>query len=398
MRKLIEKFYSLSSSKRLLTVVVSLIIIATVATVFSFINLFREVQFLNDENSGDSKKLKKIEYIGFENIPTQRNLLYLDDQTKSAFASWKTLTDFSARFLQDGSGSKLYQLSEEVAKHDQEVVSAIRSFNRLEWKYLSVFASRQVDPIEGGLVESFRKIRRTAQFLASFHSRFKEKFPGENSAFIFESALKLARITDLSSPFLIGKMVSIGVDGIAVKSILPMIDSGTISSQEAVEMKDALKNSMAIDCSLLGALENEFVFFKHFYANLYERAPLAMWILEIIYGNPISQYQKISKGIYEMGGTAQKLEFPNYHPLLVMIFPNFQKAKVNYYERLAHKALLASELANLAGQPEILLDPYSEQPLKSLIRDGKAIFYSVGPNKTDNQLQDDDLVLPRKNS
>ena len=203
-------------------------------------------------------------------------------------------------------------------------------------------------------------------------------------------------MTDLSSPSLIGLMVAIAVDGVTVKSIPPLVDSGCVSPQEAREMTEALKNSLIFARSILSAMDDEFVFFKHCYAVIYERAPLAMWMLEMIHGNPIPQYKKLVHETFEIGSGPIEISFPTNHPLLAIAFPNFRKAKTVYLEKLTQKSLLAAELGELSGQPASFPDPFSEQPLKSLKRDGKTVFYSVGPDKTDDQGKNDDLVLPRK--
>lgn len=386
MRNLIEKFYSYSPAKRLVAIISFLVFISVVSAVYSFMNLVGAVKQLNDAEWSKST--------GFENLPAQKQLMYLDESTRAAFASWKTVSGFAGKLLKEPAGNKSFALAASVSEHDQEIVAAIKAFNGLDWKYLVIFASPQLDPLDCSLAESYKKIRKTAKFLAAFHARFKEQFPAENSAFIFEASIKLARMTDLSSPFLIGKMIAAAIDGIALKSLVPMVRAGLISEFEVADCLVALTNSLAIDRSMAASMEDEFVYFKYFYGALYRKAPVAMWLLDVIYGDPVLKYKQLKQQMFETGSYDEDLRVFTHHLVLLIALPNFRKAYIACQERLAQKVMLASKLALLLGKSVSLTDPWSGQPIKSVQKDGETVFYSVGPDRVDGRLTGDDISLP----
>lgn len=386
MFSLIEKFYSSSPVKRLLTVVTWLLIIAAASSAYSFINLYR----IGTEEMNRERYSKQV--VGFENLPAKLKLTYLDDRTKASLASWKNLKDFSAKLLKETpTFSQVSPLDASIASYDAQIIETVKTFNDLDWKYLSLFASRQLDPLDDSLEENFRQIRNVAKFLEAFQTRFKELYPQESSAFLLEASLKLARMTDLSCPYLVGKLIAVAVDKSAVHTVHALLEAGKITPEEAKQCLSAVKTSLELDRPLAMNIENEFVWFKYSYSYLFSRnAPLATWLLDTFFGDPIVEYQSLYKKMLEGADPAMVMKSIR-HPALHLGFPNFGNILLGHSKSLALKAILESELNAATGYATPAIDPFSDQPLKVLTRDGKPAYYSVGPNKTDDGGRGDDV-------
>ncbi|PKL44184.1 MAG: hypothetical protein CVV41_05985 [Candidatus Riflebacteria bacterium HGW-Riflebacteria-1] len=386
MRSLIERFYAGSPLKRILTVVALLLLVSAVSTIYSFYNLASQLKVFNE--SGPYTE------IGFENILEQRGYADVDKSLKNALAGWKTLSELAQKLLQEKRGGKPSSLSAEVASHDQEIIGAVRSFGSLDWKYLLLFASPQLDPLDSVYAESYKKIRSVSRFLAVYQRRFKELYPDENSSFIFAAQVRLARLNDLTSPFLIGKMITVAMDGIALRGLVGLFNDGLLSDAEAAECIELLNSSLTLDKPMRTAMEDEFIFFKHAYGRFYSQAPLAMWILEKYYGEPFAQYQKMIRETFENPEFKLEMNFSTTNPILMIAFPNFRRASLQAKEKTTQKSILLAALSQRLGREFGSLDPWSGQPLKSAQQGDKLIFYSVGPNKIDDSATGDDILLP----
>ncbi len=386
MRSLIDKFYAGNPMQRIVTVVTWLLIISAAMATYSFISLASHLKLFEESNS--------FKATGIENIPASRGYTVVDAPLKEALEAWKTLASCTATIMIESSMGKPTRLGDKVAGHDPEIVKALRSFGTLDWKYLLVFASPQTDPLTNELAENFRKIRKVSRFIALYHRRFKELYPEENSSFIFAAQVKLARINDLTSPFLIGKMITIAIDGISLKQLTNLLNRGLISDAEAGNYIELLKNSIALDKPIKIAMDDEFIFFKHAYGRFYSRAPLAMWIIDKFYGDPFEQYQKTSREVLENPDYKLELDFPSHNPFLAIAFPNFRKANTVAKERAIQKAIMLATLADRLGRESDVLDLFSGQAFKSLQKENKTVFYSIGPNKNDENGTGDDILLP----
>lgn len=388
MRSLIARFYSGSPATRIITVVTWLIILSAAATIYSFMNLSGQIRELNSGNG------QAISYRGFENLPEVRGFRFIDEELRAAFNSWKYLSDKAEKLLLDAKNKNPRRLSEEIEGLDAEIISHIHSLNKIDWKHLILFASPQVDPLSHDQIESFRKIRQTARFLAYFHRRFKEKQPDQEGAFILETIAKIARMNDLNSPFLIGKMITTAIDGTAILRIAMTLRDEKATSEEMEKYLQTLKLMQILDKPLQAAMEDEFIFFRHAYGQVYAKAPLAMWVLELIHGSPFKQYEKLSRQMMENQEAQIELSFISHNPILVIAFPNFRKANFQWLARTAHKSILIAILEEKLGKSPTAVDPYDIKPVRSMQKDGQTVFYCVGPDKIDNQGTGDDVLLP----
>jgi len=386
MRSLIARFYSGSPVTRIITVVTWLVIIATAATVYSFLNLSSQISGIENSKTNIN--------VGFENLPEFRNYRFLDDDLKAAFKSWKYLADKAEALLLEAKGKEPRRLSEKIEGLDAEIISNIRSLNNIDWKYLVLFATPQVDPLGDELMESFRRIRMLARFLSLFQQRFKEKQPENDSSFIFETIARIARMNDLNSPFLIGKMITVAVDGIALRNLAIMLRENKATSEEMEKYLEVLQLMLSLDKPFKTAMDDEFIFFRHAYGQVYAKAPLAMWILELIHGSPFEQYKKLSRQMMENPEVKIELNYISHNPLLVIAFPNFRKGNYQWLEKTAHKSMLIATLAEKLGKKVAAVDPYDMQAVKSIQKEGQTVFYCVGPDKVDNQGSGDDVLLP----
>jgi len=363
-----------------------LVTAALATTGYSFYGLFHVVKPYFFETGSNQKPFV---CKGFSRLLEDTNQQFVDADTKAAIGSWLELVGYSEKYL--GGIVTNYQIQGLAAEDEQKVIDSIKTFNRLDWKMMVLFASPQMDPFGNDLPERFSTIRSVARFLAAYQKHFKDRLPEEDSSFIFGSMLKIARMTDLTSPFLIGKMISIAVDGIAMRSVNGLIASSSLLPQEASACYADLKMSLAQDRPMQCALNSEFMFFKHAYARFYISAPLALWLLEKIYGDPEKEYEQLTRRVFEAVDPAPVFKAIR-HPLVMLSFPNFRLAWKKYERRLAEKSIVLSELSQIAGELQISIDPYNGELLKTLQKDGKTVFYSVGPDKIDAQLNGDDVV------
>ena len=179
-----------------------------------------------------------------------------------------------------------------------------------------------------------------------------------------------------------------------MKQLTNLLNRNLISDAEAGDYIELLKDSIAFDKPIKTAMEDEFIFFKHAYGRFYARAPLAMWILDKFYGDPCEQYQKTSREMFENPDYKLELDFVSHNPLLVLAFPNFRKANTVSKERACQKAIMLATLAARLGKESGAIDLFSGEAFKSMQKDNKTVFYSVGPNKSDENGTGDDILLP----
>ncbi len=386
MRSLMEKFYSGSPLRRILTVVSLLLFVSAASTIYSFYNLITQLKGVYDSGSNSE--------IGLENLPEQRGYVYVDEPVRNALAGWKILADLAPKLTLEKRQGKPRALADKVADHDQEIILAVRNFANLDWKYLIIFACPQIDPLDTRMAENFKKIRDVVRFLVLYQRRFSEMHPDESSSFFLAAQLKLGRLNDLSSPFLIGKMITIAIDGLALKGITGLLHAGLLSDIEAAECVELVNTSLVLDKPMRVAMDDEFIFFKHAYGRLYARAPLAMWILETFYGEPFEQYQRTYHEMLANPDYKLELNFTSSNPIVVIAFPNFRKADMVAKEKACQKSIMLATLDHLLGRDSSRIDPWNGQPLKSVKQADKLVFYSVGPNKVDDSAAGDDILLP----
>ncbi|MFZ5953233.1 MAG: hypothetical protein ACOYXC_21190 [Candidatus Rifleibacteriota bacterium] len=405
MRKLIEKFYSLSPAKRLIISIAAIMLIAVSATAYSFYNLTVAIkQIMNSD-------LESFKTNSLADALKKADNQFLPEHIPQAVEAFNDLSKLYNELLKKEPGSVDPQFSFESLSEEQEkkVVDTIKTFDRLSWEELMVFYQPQIDPTdfrEPALLD-FKKVRDVARFCSSFGEFYRLKSPENDIVFVYSALFKLGRLTEVISPYLIGKMIAIAVDGIAVRPFkrftdlnsrdnhkprTSLLDVAPLSKEEAKALFECVMISLKLEATFSRSLNSEYVFFKFFRARIYEKAPLAAWLLDQIFGDPENEYRRIVESPGDSKILLKTLHSWS-HPMLLIAVPNFVRAYEVYLEKLAQKAALAAELAEIAGLQVEISDPYSRQPLKWIEDAGRKKFYSVGPNLNDDGLRDDDKGL-----
>lgn len=386
MRKLIEKFYSYSPFKRVIVLILIIMSISIAVTSYSFYNL---IQALNPVLATNNNE-KTMHYETLQSLLDKASNPFLTDEIKNAVKAWPSLVKFSDDYVEN------FEPDGFIATHSEEIetqiIQAIKDFNGLAWHDLMIFSSTQLDPLAENWSISLRSIRNVSRLIARYQIFYKRKYPQENCSFFTSSILKVGRLTEVTWPFLIGKMVGIAVDGMAIKPFKEFLEAQEITQEEAKQIQKELQTSLCIETSFQKSLANEFSFFKDAKGKFFAKAPLALWILDFIYGDPDPQYEKLMTIVH----TPEKLENffkENRHPLLQIFVPNYRKAREQCFIKLALKSILLTELSQISGELKISIDPFTNEKLKAIDVDGKKQFYSVGPNLKDEMMQGDDVKL-----
>lgn len=338
MRKFLEKFYSLSPLKRFILLFSILLTLSLIVTSYSFYNLWNLYQY------GIPMPEIKICERGFSSfLKRNSNYEYINKKSRDAIASFDKLFELANKHMRDSSSD--YKIIELSGSHEAEVVSAIRSFNNFDWKYMALFANYRIDPFRDDFVESYRTIRSVARFLTAFYIYSTEKYPDEENAYIVESVFKLSRLNDLTSPFLIGKMISIAIEMSVLDAINEKVDQELINTYEARRYHGLINKSIALDSLMKTTMNNELVVARLGYFEFSKRVPLAMWLLEKIYGNPIKQYSEIVNN-YQVDNN-HELSTKRYHPFITVFFPNYTSALERYEQNRDKKNKLLKRLSEM---------------------------------------------------
>ena len=403
MRKLIERFYKLSLVKRMIILILAIFLISVATVLYSFYNLTSAVKKLMGNNSEPFKPMQ------LSQLNERVKGKFVPDHVTTAIDSLDSIQDLSnkIKLTKKKATDPDFDFSKLNQQQMIELRQDVEAFNRLKWEELFLFATSQVDPFasEAEMI-NLRKVNNASKLMRDYLVHFNRVKPEESSQFIFSAILKLARFTEITSPYLIGKMIALAVNNNAVKPfnryaegngdvILPkdsILDKNLIKPAEASELKSLLLTSLKMEVPFRRFLESEYSFFKHFSAKIYEKAPLAANILFIIFGNPNDEYRKIIDHPADKELLKKTLHGWK-HPALIVAVPNFTKAFQIFNQRQAQRAVLAAELADLAGETQSIPDPFSESNIRSLEVDGKLKFYSVGPNGLDDKMSKDDISL-----
>ncbi len=406
MRRLIERFYKLSPVKRAIVVMLGLFIFSLAVTVYSFYNMANAVRMLMNNNdqpmvymkTGQLKERVKGPFVPERVLQAIDALDYLQNQGEKLQAKSKNSTDPYVDF------SKVEQAT------INEINQKILEFDALKWEELNLFSTHQIDPFtQSPELINLRKVRNAARLMSSYMEFFKKQNPQKSSGFILSANLKLASFTEITNPYLIGKMVAIAVANVAVEPFarcvkgagdlnLPkesILDLNLISAVEAAELHEIIMTSLKLEIPFRHFLESEYVFFKHFSAKIYEKAPLAAYLLTLIFGNPDGEYRKVINHPNDKELLMKTLHGWK-HPVLLIAVPNFTRAYEVFSERQAKRAVLAAELADIAGISEKVSDPLAPEAANSILsleEDGKIRFYSVGKNGIDDKMSNDDISL-----
>lgn len=273
----------------------------------------------------------------------------------------------------------------------EAVLGAIASMSRLEWDEVLNFGFK--GSLQGD-VFNFTMLRERARFLASFTLQMKKENPQFDSGPLFQAMSRDAILMERVSPTLIGKMICLAIGGIMTRTMHEMALAEQISSAEAVTLLEVVSRFERLQLTIAEAMQMEYQFISKSYFHLYSKAPLGSWLLEIAFGDFLEQYQHLLSALETMDKeTLMKEINSSRHPLIWISFPNFVRAREIYREKLTWLAIVRQELFVRSGSVSRIPDPYGTEPLRSVERDGKRLFYAVGPNGKDDAMTGDDVFI-----
>jgi hypothetical protein len=244
------------------------------------------------------------------------------------------------------------------------------------------------------LLISLREVRHISTFLVRYQELLAKTQPETDISVIVEVSQKLARMTEVTSPLLIGKLFSDAVDLSQMRSLDKLLEKQLIKKPNIEKIRNILLRGYEKTSNPINCLRNELIFFKYVRRSFYAEAPLAVWILDQAFGDPEKEYLKV---IQNLEKTHTSLEFLNKpskikgHVFLYHFFPQVYKGYNNMLKYSAARALFLSKLSDIINDPKEFIDPYSNSVLKSKDEAGNKIYYSVGPDLTDSQNTKDDL-------
>ncbi len=235
------------------------------------------------------------------------------------------------------------------------------------------------------------RYRERARFLASFTLFARSADP----AFDVLSAAKAMErhnvFSELSNPTLIGKMVGIAGMTLTDGGWHRLLDRKAITASEARTLLAITERGDRMRFSLEETFHMEYIFIERSYHEIYRRAPLGTWLLELVGGDPLAAYGELMA----RWDTVTSKEFLGgidlSRPLLFQLMvPNFIRAREAWRNRSCRHVILEQRLADCAGLDRRFSDPWGT-PLCRKASDSPPIWYSAGPNRTDDNLTGDDV-------
>lgn len=243
---------------------------------------------------------------------------------------------------------------------------------------------------------SLSMARARVRCLASFSATLKEENPDTDLSPILQAFARDVILTERISPNLLGKMVSLALSGRMVAALHRLIRPGFVKPSEAASLRSILADMQRMRFPLNETLAFEMEFVEKACTRLYARAPLGCWLLERIFGDPVSEFRKIMTGFDVLDKTAfQDAASGIRHPLAQIMIPNLARTREIYLQKTACEEILMQELQDLEGASATgRLDPYTRKPLLVRRNDGWNAYYAAGPNEIDDGMSGDDVVLP----
>ena len=389
MPKILETFYMYSPLKRFIIIITLLFIISAISVGYSLFNLYGNAKgFLKNTPTS------KISYTNVSNELARKKNIFLDPSEQLAISEWEKLVNYANVLLQSKHLDLPKSLNNELAK---DIFKTIQKFNSFKWRSLIQLANQQVDPFEEERALNLRNSRKISSLICDLIKHTKTMNLQMDLATLVETQQKVSRITEIFCPYLIGKMISVSMDKKLLKELKSLIDSQMISTTEAANILEKLLISYQCEISFVHAMEFEFHIFKFVRGKLYERGPLAFWLLDTAFGDPEIQYKNILKNLEQPLTQTQYANLVNssHHPFFLIFVPNFRRAKEKYMETMVLKGALCSELSDISQNPQIFKDVYSMAPLKKKIQNNKTLYYSVGFNQKDENGQEDDYSFEK---
>jgi len=250
--------------------------------------------------------------------------------------------------------------------------------------------------------ESFpnlRSYRERLTFIASNTLFMKRNDPGYDLMRTMQ-ALQKQHLFVESHPSLISRLV--GAVGMSVEDRMlhALLERNAIFPQEAGNVLDLLEKTDRFRPTFRETMFAESRFVERAYFRLAAAAPVGSWILDAIYGDPLVQVRQLASRSEMLELSEQHdrmrdfgLSAPRTHLLVLLMFPNVVKARDRLKEKQALHAIVLARLASRAGITRVITDPYGAESLRSVVKDGRTVCYSVGPNGKDDGMTGDDVFF-----
>lgn len=385
MKKLIDKFYSFSALKRLIILVVVTIVISASIVLYSGYNLSCAIRNIQTP----SRFEKKLTLYELAEINKESNVLIKKD-VEIALKEFDRFDIYYKKYF-NIADSKIKESSINETQINK-IISSINIVSTLKLQDSLIFANKFTD-IFSPIWHNFSATRRKIEFLSAFAKFMKTR----NSNFDVSSIISIievnSRIAESVAPYLLGKMISIGIEKVNLKLIYSLLKKDSITSVEATNILNILTDSYSCQMSFRQTLENEYVFFKQGRAYFYKKAPLACWALDTIFGDPDIRYKEMISNKLSSEEWLKKMNSEK-HILLLLFIPNFRLAQEIYSQNMAYQSIICSKIADIAGITQTFIDPYTKAKVLSATNEtGKQFYYCAGPNKIDDKGKGDDIVI-----
>ncbi|HOT29666.1 MAG TPA: hypothetical protein PLU72_15935 [Candidatus Ozemobacteraceae bacterium] len=237
--------------------------------------------------------------------------------------------------------------------------------------------------------------RSRMRCLASFSVTLKEDDPRADLSPILQASIRDVILAERLVPNLMGKMVSLALSGRMVMVVHRLIRSGLVQPSEAASLRSIFADYQRMRISLNEALAFEMEFIENASTRLYARAPLGCWLLERIFGDPVSEFRKMMTGFDVLDTTRFQAAVSGIrHPLAQIMIPNLERSREIYLQKMAREEILMQELRDIENASAVkCIDPYTKNPLLTRTIDGRTLYYAAGPNGRDDEMSGDDVFL-----
>lgn len=385
----VNAFLGLSPFKRVILVVLVMLVFSVAITgyeIYSYVYQLGHDDLFQGPSSANNGRVKNPNHPGVERIAGF--LADCDDLDRIATETWGMLA-----------GSSPVGLSTERQRDLEKILTRCTSRSIED---LLVYGMLN---FPGESFPNFRSYRERVNFIASNTLFMKRNDPGYD---LMRPMLALQRqhLFVESHPSLISRLV--GAVGMSVEDRMlhTLLERNAVSPEEAGKVLDLLDKTDRFRPTFRETMFAESRFVERAYYRVTAAAPVGSWILDSIYGDPLAQMRDLASRsetltFSELNDQMQNfgLSSPRTHLLVVLMFPNVVKARERLKEKQALHAIVLTQLSARAGITRVALDPYGVEPLRSLMKEGRTVHYSVGPNGKDDGMTGDDVTFaaePRK--
>jgi hypothetical protein len=196
-----------------------------------------------------------------------------------------------------------------------------------------------------------RDIREITEYLIHYLNFKKNQEDNYSSIPIVRSISNALLFMELNDRILIQKIISLSIQGQLVKSLHNLYKEQKITPEEAASLANCLNKLLDDSMSIEDTMRAEFELCKDAILQYYRKIPISLWLINLVYGDPISQYQELVDNNFKDDPKEFKAKHP--HMLLQIAIPEFLRAQYKMAQDIAKYHILFKELSTL--NPEIKL-------------------------------------------